>query len=327
MGAWPDKSRTCAREAAVDQGTWQNFVLLKHLTFLHTYTRECRGCLRHYEHITIAFTWAYPSARTWALGVADTGAVFTCPRGKQQQRQEQGWGGKVWLYQAWHLGCLPPPPQRLAKLWPGGLLAAPVCSISAGWGGWESRASHHRFHGNTQHQSHAATPSGWLDIKGREWWQSWTHSDAATPTTGAMLLNHLHHPRAGYSRASATWASACVLSPPSPGHSRWGPLDWWTHCTERTAPFFVLTDQTCLSVMPDTSVSATPRATSFVKTSRVPHCFPTLTNSFTLIHLIFSISKNEKEISTQAHQTCFLSIQLHEWPMPMVAVKQRVVLS
>lgn len=34
-----------------------------------------------------------------------------------------------------------------------------------------------------------------------------------------------HHPRAGYSRASATWASACVLSPPSPGHSRWGP---WT---------------------------------------------------------------------------------------------------
>lgn len=37
--------------------------------------------------------------------------------------------------------------------------------------------------------------------------------------------HHLHHPRAGYSRASATRASACVLSPPSPGHSRWGP---WT---------------------------------------------------------------------------------------------------
>ncbi|MPC10794.1 hypothetical protein E2C01_003434 [Portunus trituberculatus] len=44
-------------------------------------------------------------------------------------------------------------------------------------------------------------------------------------------FNHLHYPRADYSRASATWASACVLSPPSPGHSRWGP---WTagHCTE-----------------------------------------------------------------------------------------------
>lgn len=38
-------------------------------------------------------------------------------------------------------------------------------------------------------------------------------------------FNHLHYPRAGYSRASATWASACVLSPPSLGHSRWGP---WT---------------------------------------------------------------------------------------------------
>lgn len=65
MGAWPDKSRTCAQEAAVEQGTGQNFVLLKHLTFLSTLTRgSVEVALRHYEHITIAFTWAYPSALT-----------------------------------------------------------------------------------------------------------------------------------------------------------------------------------------------------------------------------------------------------------------------
>lgn len=189
MGAWPDKSRTCAREAAVDQGTWQNFVLLKHLTFLHTDTRECRGCLKalwtHYHSVHLGLPLSpdlsFRCGRyRCSLHLSSWQAVAAAGAGVGRQGVTvSGMASRL------PATATTEAHQALAGRSAG---STRLLNMGVGWGGWESRASHHRFHGNTQHQSHAATPSGWLDIKGREWWQSWTHSDAATPTTGAMLL-------------------------------------------------------------------------------------------------------------------------------------------
>lgn len=262
MGAWPDKSRTCAREAAVDQGTWQNFVLLKHLTFLHTDTRECRGCLKalwtHYHSVHLGLPLSpdlsFRCGRyRCSLHLSSWQAVAAAGAGV----------GRQGVTVPGMASRLPATATTEARQALAGRSAGSTRLLNMGvGGGWESRASHHRFHGNTQHQSHAATPSGWLDIKGREWWQSWTHSDAATPTTGAMKSSS--SPSSSRLLTSQRHPGFCVCAVTTiAGSQPLGPLDWWTHCTERTAPFFILTDKTCLSVMPDTSVSAIPRATSF----------------------------------------------------------------
>lgn len=225
MGAWPDKSRTCAREAAVDQGTWQNFVLLKHLTFLHTYTRECRGCLKalwtHYHSVHLGLplspdlsfrcgryrcslhlsSWqaaAAAGAGVGRQGVTVSGMASRLPATATTEACQALAGRSAGSTRLLNIGgvgglgitCQPPPLPRKHS-------ASKSCSNSI-------RLTRH------QRKRMVAELNPFRCSNSHHW------CDA---------FNHLHHPRAGYSRASATWASACVLSPPSPGHSRWGP---WT---------------------------------------------------------------------------------------------------
>lgn len=186
MGAWPDKSRTCAQEAAVEQGTWQNFVLLKHLTFLHTDTRECRGCLKalwtHYHSVHLGLPlWPWPELQAWTIQVQSS-VIRVASSSSSSRRSRRVGGVAAPGTVSWSSTTATTGPARHRL----GGVPAPTCSNTGGQG---SLAGHRRFHGNTQHQSHAATPSGWLDIKGREWWVSADpRRNSASPTTGVMLV-------------------------------------------------------------------------------------------------------------------------------------------